>query len=209
MKRYFILIVFTFLIVVCNSQTRVACIGNSITFGHGLKESEKYPTKLQKLLGEEYLVRNFGISGRTLLKKGDRPYWREKAYQEALSWHPEVVIIKLGTNDTKPQNWKYAKEFNSDYKALIKSFQKLKSHPKLYLCYPIPVFEDKWGINDSIVFNSIIPVIKKLGKKRRYHLIDLYHPLLGKSYLVFDGIHPNNQGTDLIAEIIFNSISEE
>ena len=54
---------------------RVACIGNSITDGHGIDmaPSQGYPAQLQRMLGKDYWVKNFGVSGRTMLNKGDQP----------------------------------------------------------------------------------------------------------------------------------------
>jgi acyl-CoA thioesterase-1 len=69
---------------------RVACVGDSITQGAGTK-GRSYPSQLQKLLGDKWEVGNFGVSGRTLLRKGDFPYWNEKAYQNALAFKPDVV----------------------------------------------------------------------------------------------------------------------
>ncbi|MBQ8450967.1 MAG: hypothetical protein IJY64_08680, partial [Bacteroidaceae bacterium] len=50
---------------------KVACVGNSVTFGYGHKNPAEtsYPTRLQQMLGEGYEVRNFGHSGATLLSK--------------------------------------------------------------------------------------------------------------------------------------------
>ena len=47
---------------------RVACIGNSITDGFGIDMASAYgyPAELQKLLGKDYWVKNFGVSSRTL-----------------------------------------------------------------------------------------------------------------------------------------------
>ena len=110
---------------------RVACIGDSITYGAGIKDREHnhYPAQLGRLLGPRWDCRNFGVSGDTLLRRGDMPYWDESAYREALGFDPHVVIIKLGTNDSKPQNWKYADAFEQDYKDLIRSFAALPSSP--------------------------------------------------------------------------------
>src|SRR5690606_33169468 len=79
-----------------DSALKVACVGNSITEGAGLTKT--YPDVLQELLGDSYEVRNYGIGGRTLLRKGDYPYWNETKYKEVLTWTPNIVIIKLGTN---------------------------------------------------------------------------------------------------------------
>jgi len=65
---------------------KIACVGNSITYGSGVANREKnaYPEQLQSMLGNTYEVRNFGVGGRTLLKKGDKPYWETEAYSKAL-----------------------------------------------------------------------------------------------------------------------------
>ena len=86
---------------------RVACVGNSITYGAGIKNRshDSYPSVLGRLLGDKYWVKNFGVSARTMLNKGDRPYMKEQAYQQALAFNPNIVVIKLGTNDSKSFNW--------------------------------------------------------------------------------------------------------
>lgn len=97
---------------------------------------------MQDLLGNGYIVRNYGIGARTVLKKGDYPYWNEERYKEVLAWNPDIVIVKMGTNDAKAQNWAYKDNFESDYIEFILSFQTLPSHPKVFICYPIPTFKD-------------------------------------------------------------------
>ena len=96
---------------------RVACIGNSITYGAFIpnREMNCYPAQLQAYLGDGYEVKNFGASGRTILSKGDYPYSETDTYKASLEYQPDIVLIKLGTNDTKPQNWKYKNEFKDNY----------------------------------------------------------------------------------------------
>lgn len=57
---------------------RVACVGNSITFGSSIanRDKDSYPAVLGQMLGEGYEVRNFGFSGRVLLMDGDYPYMK-------------------------------------------------------------------------------------------------------------------------------------
>ena len=103
-------------------KIRVACIGNSVTYGYGLGERERhsYPAGLQEMLGEKYEVRNFGFSGATMLIKGHKPYWEKPSYAEALDFKPHIVIIHLGLNDTDPRNWaNYKEEFMTDYMEMI------------------------------------------------------------------------------------------
>lgn len=188
------------------SEVKVACVGNSITEGSGLEQT--YPEVLQELLGEQYEVRNYGMGGRTLLKKGDYPFWNEAKYQEVLAWHPDIVIIKLGTNDTKPQNWQYKDEFVKDYVKFIKSFKKLPSKPQVYIAYPVPVFEDKFDISKQVMDNEVLPAVKKIARKAKVKTIDLYNPFLGKADLTYDGIHPNDAGAALLANEVYKALQE-
>lgn len=185
---------------------RVACVGNSITEGAAIENGKKYPDQLQALLGDRYVVRNYGLGGRTLLKKGDHPYWNEDKYKEVLGWNPDVVIIKLGTNDSKPQNWKYKAEFESDYRAFIQSFKNLPGKKKIYICTPIPVFKDTWGITENVVKDEIIPILKKVAKEEKVTLIDLYTPMIGKGDLVPDGVHPDAGGATIMAQAIYKIV---
>src|ERR1044071_7859592 len=81
---------------------RIACVGNSITAGARLSHPEKnaYPAQLQQMLGDNYEVFNFGVSGRTVLRNCDRSYMATRAYKDALNSNPDIVFIKLGTNDS-------------------------------------------------------------------------------------------------------------
>lgn len=199
--------------VFAQPKIKVACVGNSITFGYGLKPEEAYPTQLQALLGDKYEVHNYGNSARTLLSKGNLPYIKEKEYRDALALNPDIVIVKLGTNDSKPMNWKFQDDFIADLTAMVKRFKQLSSHPKIYLCYPIPVFaraphfHPEWGINDSIIANGVIPKIKTVQKKMHVRLIDLRKPFLGHEELVFDGIHPNAEGAKFLANEIYKQLT--
>ena len=154
---------------------RVACIGNSITFGAGIRNRSRdsYPSVLARMLGDNYWVKNFGVSARTMLNKGDHPYMNEPAYKNALAFNPNIVVIKLGTNDSKSFNWKYKADFMKDAQTMIDAFKVLPSQPKIYLCYPSKAYLTGDGINDDIISKEIIPMIKKLAKKNNLSVIDL------------------------------------
>lgn len=185
---------------------RVACIGDSITEGYGLdlRAVNGYPAKLQKLLGEDYCVKNFGVSARTMLSTGDFPYMNETAWQDAQAFEPDVVVIKLGTNDTKDYNWTDRKAFSKDLEKMVKTLQALPSRPKIYLCTPIPAFKPGWTINEKLIAGEVIPALEKAVKKYKLAgLIDLHTVFEGKERLVLeDGIHPNDVGARLIAETV-------
>ncbi len=186
---------------------KVACIGDSITQGSGAEPGRSYPSQLQELLGEGWKVGNFGVGGRTLLKKGDYPYWREKAYQDALAFAPDVVIIMLGTNDTKPQNWKHESEFTADYKELVKSFQALDSKPRVYVCRPCPVPEPgNFGINEKNL-RVWIERIDKLAAEMKLDVIDMYAALADKPEMLPDRVHPNTEGAGEMAKAAFKVLT--
>jgi len=188
---------------------KVACVGDSITFGAGVdkREENAYPKVLGKLLGDGYEVRNFGVSGATLLRKGDNAWWKLPVFKQATEFAPAIVVIKLGTNDSKPQNWKHKDDFAKDYGDLIDHFAGLPSKPKVYACLPVPVYETKWGINEPVVKGEIIPIIQQVAAAKEATLIDLYAALSNKPELFPDKIHPNAAGAALMAKTIHAALT--
>ena len=183
---------------------RVACIGNSITEGFGIEMTSQlsYPAQLQKILGDGYHVKNFGVSSRTLLNKGDWPYQNEQAWRDAVAFRPDIALIKLGTNDSKPENWQYSKDFQGDLQQMVDRLRQ-SGTPKIILCTPIPAFKPTWNISDSVFVNGIIPIINKVAKKNKLQVIDL-HTLYANDgeKMLRDGIHPDAKGARRLAEII-------
>ncbi|EDM29274.1 putative O-antigen related protein [Lentisphaera araneosa HTCC2155] len=208
LKKTFLSLCFLLVTTTYSEPIRVACVGDSITFGYGIKDRDKmsYPAQLGKRLGNQYEVRNFGVNGHTLLNKGNAPYIKSNAYRDALAFEPQIVIIKLGTNDSKPMNWQYKSEFVTDYLALIQSFQKLKSQPQVFICKPVPVFPERWGITDTVV-KETLPLIEQVSQKSKAPIIDLYTALTDKAELFPDKVHPNEAGATIMAETIATAIS--
>ena len=186
---------------------KVACVGDSITQGSGAKPGQSYPSQLQALLGEGYQVGNFGVSGRTLLKQGDFPYWKENKYKAALAMEPAIVIIMLGTNDTKPQNWKHEAEFDADYRELVQSFQSLKSKPKVFVCRPVPVpGKGNFGINEENIQKEI-PRVDALAKELGCGVIDMHAALEKFPEMLPDRVHPNTAGAGEMAKAAAKAIA--
>jgi lysophospholipase L1-like esterase len=188
---------------------RVACVGDSITYGAGVKDRETngYPAVLGRMLGAKWEVKNFGVSGATMLKKGDKPYTKQKAFAAALELKPNVVIIKLGTNDTKPPNWKNKGDFAADAKDLIAEFRKIDPKVRVYVCLPVPAYPGNWGISDETIKGEIVPILLGVAKETRATVIDLYTALSGKPQLFPDKVHPNAEGAALMAATIFRSLT--
>ena len=186
---------------------KVACVGDSITQGVGAQRGKSYPAQLQGLLGDGYQVGNFGVSARTLLKKGDFPYWNEKKYQDAFAMEPAIVVIMLGTNDTKPQNWKFEAEFEADYRELVKSFQSLKSKPRVFVCRSVPVpGKGNYGINEENIQKEI-PRVDALAKELGCGVIDMHAALAKFPEMLPDRVHPNTAGAGEMAKAAARAIA--
>ncbi|HVU06949.1 MAG TPA: GDSL-type esterase/lipase family protein [Verrucomicrobiae bacterium] len=204
-----------------SSALRVACVGDSITFGATItnRNRDSYPAQLGKFLGAGYDVRNFGHNGATLLHRGNLPYIKQKEHDNALAFTPDIVVILLGTNDSKhrgdgsldsgnaPDVWQYKADFVPDYEALIAEFRKANPSVKIYVCLPTPCFPGRWGINDKTIHDEIIPLVQQIAKDTGANIIDLNTPFAGKPELISpDTVHPNAAGAKLMAKIIYTAI---
>ena len=212
LRRTFLSVALTLAILVgplmAADTVRVACIGDSITAGAGIRDRNMhYPTQLGRLLGEGYKVINCGNSGSTLLKNGDKPFWKQRQWKAALDFNPNIVVIKLGTNDSKPQNWKLKDQFAADYKDMIAQLQKLPAKPKIFICKPVPAFPGRWGITDKVISEEVIPITLQVAKETNCPVIDLYKALTGKKALFPDTVHPNAAGAGVMAAVIAQAIT--
>ena len=180
---------------------RVACVGDSIT------EGTYYPMDLMILLGTNYSVGNFGVGGSAVSLDSGKPYMNENAFQEAKAFQPRIVIIMLGANDASPLNSPSNDSFVEGYVQLIGAFQMLSSKPKMYIVKPPPVFSDETGLNPEFFLKNIIPNIEKVAEQTNLPIIDVYSALANSSNLFPDGVHPNAEGAQLIANTIYKAIT--
>lgn len=190
-------------------RAKVACIGDSITFGYGLKSplTDSYPAVLQNLLGEKYEVRNYGFSARTMSQSGDRPYMKETMYEQAKAFLPDVAVVMLGTNDVKPENWN-EKDFEESCNLMISELKALPSHPEIFICHPATVHGDRWGIKDSTIVAGAMPVIKRVAFRHGLEIIDIHKATAAYANHFPDFIHPDTEASEAIAEAVCNVLAE-
>ena len=194
-------------------KIRIACVGNSITYGAGIqnRDENSYPAQLQAYLGERYSVRNFGVSATTLLSKGNYPYTTTGQYEDSKDFGPDIVLIKLGTNDTKPQNWQYKNDFKRDYKTLIDSYRALPSKPRVILMTPVRCFmQDENSINARLVSHDVRSMVEELAWENHLEIINLSN-LFGGQWqpsLMPDRLHPSAIGAGMIARKIGNYLNQ-
>ena len=123
-------------------KIRVACVGDSITWGYAMtnRVEECYPAQLQKILGDRYEVVNFGNSGSCVYSdpktgpSGWRPHpWRPGG-AAAYAFKPDIVVSGLGANDASIHMYEYIYDengvpktepglFRREYIDLLKGFE--------------------------------------------------------------------------------------
>lgn len=211
-KGILLLLVWTCCFTLSARQVKVACVGNSVTFGQGIsdREQDSYPAQLQRMLGSGYEVRNFGKSGATLLAHGHRPYIEQQEYLDALAFSADVVVIHLGLNDSDPRNWgEYQQDFVRDYLRLIQSFQKANPACEIWICRMSPTFPGFFRYVYTVRYweDSIQQAIEEVAACAQVGLIDLHKELYARPDLFADFIHPNAEGAGIIARTICTTLT--
>lgn len=209
---FFCLFYFIFPTSKAGDPVRVACVGNSVTYGAGIENrgQNSYPAQLQQLLGNNYQVENFGRSGTTLLSKGHRPYIEQEEYQKALDFTPDIAVIHLGLNDTDPRNWpNYKDDFIPDYMELINSFKLRNPKTKIYICRLTPIFDwhPRFQSGTYTWYHQIQQAIEKTADIASLPLIDLNEDLRSRPDLFPDCIHPTKGGAEIIARRVYASLT--
>ena len=187
---------------------KVACIGNSITYGARLKypHVEGYPAQLQQLLGDGYWVKNFGISGSTM-QHSENTFMQKDRWQHARQFQPDIVFIKLGTNDIKPSHWKSDEAFTTAYQQMIDTLRALSSKPRIVLCLPATSYRQKDHL-DSDIQSKAIPLIRQVAKKNKLDVVDLHTPTAGQPERFPDQLHPDVQGAGIIAKTLYDYLKK-
>ncbi len=195
-------------------KRRIACIGDSITFGAGVQQSRKdnaWTYLWNRALGDTFQVLNYGVSGATLQKEGDFPYHQVGFLKRLNKSQPELIILMLGTNDAKPYNWN-EKRFIMEYEVLLKELMETGWPHRLVLMAPPKAFPDEktgivgYDIDPGPIEGSIRKTVHSLGEKYGLEVIDLYALTEGHPEYFDDGVHPNTEGNRVIADHLLKEI---
>jgi lysophospholipase L1-like esterase len=192
----------------CFAQTRVACVGDSITAGWKLKEADKYVTKLGGLLGSDYDVQNFGHSAYSMLKIADKSYWNSPMFQSAQDFQPDIVTIMLGTNDAHPDYWpQYQGQYFTDYLDMIAFFEALPTGPTV-IVLGLPYLKPGGRYDGVVALDALLPDIAQTANVEFVEIWDaLVNSGLSQNQLMKDPIHPSAKAHTIIAETIFPVIA--
>ena len=146
------------------------------------------------------------------MDSGDKPYSKEflKAARKA---KPEIIILMLGTNDSKHQNWD-AEKYEAALQRWVSELKNYSSKPKVFVMAPPAAFQVDhkpivYGIQDTIIRDEIFPSVKQQAALHATGFIDLYTPTQGRPELFTDGVHPNANGNKIIAQQVFDVLKEE
>jgi len=199
--------------------THVACVGDSITSGYmASTAAASYPSVLQNLFGSSVQVMNYGHISATMLSDGDLPYQNQPEYTAATTFASGAgatavvdVIIMLGTNDSKSYNWMVgtgtrAQQFVTDCGAMVDHFASLPTHPLVYLAFPPRAFANTYGISGTIIHDQILPLIQQVATAKGVPIIDVDTPTAPHPELFPDGVHPNDTGYALVAQVMHDGL---
>ena len=166
-----------------------------------------YTARLKRILGDGYNVRNFGAAGSTMLSEGDRAYIHEPEWSEVMDFRPDIVVMELGTNDSKPANRGRIAALETDLRRMTASLKALDTKPEICLALPMKAWDNSEGISDSVITETIIPLMRRVAKRDGLRVTDL-HTLFGsdRSLMQDDGIHPGRKGAEVMAGIVAEEI---
>jgi len=199
------------------TQVRIACVGDSITWGAFIlrRKRDCYPAQLQRLLGDRTVVGNFGMIGHTLQESGDFPYRISKPYRESGEFAPDIVLIMLGTNDSKANNWKGPVPFLEDCRTLVEHYRGLQSTPRVFVMTLPAVYgrgragKVKHGMSAAAI-DEMCAAVRDLARDEGLGLIDAHAATLGHPEAFrFDGVHPGAAGAALIAQAVHDMLAPE
>ena len=200
-----------------DGRPRIVCIGDSLTYGSGVRETREtdaWPQVLERKLDGAYEVLNYGISGATAQKSGDYPY-NSKLWRQAKRCRGQIYILMLGSNDTKPQNWN-AEGVADQLGQRVRELKRIPSAETVYLMIPPPVYklseEDEYAvynIDGDRIRDELQDIVRNVAEENDVALIDLFTLLDGHPEYMVDGAHPGLEGNEIIAEHIAQVIRGE
>ena len=185
-----ILILFlTFSYSIIAESKKLLILGDSISAGYGLKESENWVQLLEtslRLSGRDFKIINSSISGDTTIGGLSRI---ESDLQE---YKPNYVLVELGGNDALrgyPTN-----KIKSNLLKIIDTSFANGANP-LIMQIRIP---PNYGKNYVASFESIY---SEIAEEKNIPLLTflLEKVALDKSLMQLDGIHPNQKAQQIIA----------
>lgn len=186
---------------------RITCVGASDVSSPTPYGTPNWPDYIAPMLGYEYTITNCGASGTTMIQGGNAPYWNTAQYTNGLNSAPDIVIIMLGSNDSKPYNWIYQTNYAPDYEQLLSEYRNLPSHPRIYLNTLLTVYgPGNYDITDPIVTGQLCPIIRQIAFDEHLPVIDVNGATKNMPQNFPDNVHPDIAGAKVVAQTVFNGL---
>lgn len=185
---------------VYHSPIRVVCIGDSITQGTGSTEQGDFswPAQLQKLLGSGYVVFDNAMHGCTLSS------WQNNWMKESTSYlNADIVICAIGTNDyCGGWNSFNAETYKTEYTNFMNMIRNYNAvSPRMYISKP-PLMT-----RESVEARAVVwKMFDEVSRENNWPIVDFLSPLLEQNQNYTDGLHLNNRGYGVMAEIANESL---
>ena len=206
---------------------RVACVGDSLTFGSGngsYNGNDTTPGFLQKMLGDGYDVRNFGLGGRTAILGSNSCIMYSDGsnslpsaeYEMAKKYQADIIYIMLGTNDsqTTAGYWGTNEEsgaqlFKEGYQQVIDGLLENNPDATVYLLIP-PTYRHTGlpQLTEEMIATRARVYVPIIAEDNGFEVIDANEVTkdLDTSHL-FDYIHFDPYGYSLIAGAVYDQIA--
>ena len=199
-------------------QIKVACIGDSITYGHGIRNwpRNNYPVLLQNLLGENYHVQSFGVSGRAVQDNSDQPYRALPHYEESIAYDADIIVFMMGSNDTKPENWFGEEAFKTALLDLLDDYTQGEKKPLIYVCTTPACFFTETSDGELTSHDLRPAYADTIAELTQQTAVELGCPIIdihalteeNPQWFAKDGVHPNNDGAAAIAKAVYKAITK-
>lgn len=209
------------------SETKIACLGDSLTEGSNLDKMENYqqysyPSVLKNILQAEE-VYNLGIGGSSYGRYWDNAF--VDRYRE-IPQDVDIIVVMGGTNDGFAASEKElgsfdekkGKTFYGDVDELMRGLKENYPEAKIIFATPLPNVLHDYLRNQR---NYLLPqsvyakAIKELAAQYQIDVVDLYnsnlldtHDAEVITHYMPDGVHANPEGYQILAEHLARNIIE-
>ena len=208
---------------------RILCYGDSNTWGwipSGMGKlrydiNKRWPGILQNKLGNDYEVIEEGLGGRTTMFDDPRP---EFSGRNAFTTLPiiiethlplDLVILMLGTTDTKEMLNLSVDEITNGIRKLIKTIKKFKTldntiSPKILIIVP-PIVDETANFASQLFkggtekAKSLVNSYKKVAEEENVLYLDPTNEIFVNKE---EGVHMDNNNHSKLAELIYNEIKD-
>ena len=193
---------------------RVACIGDSITYGAYLtsRDTRSYPARLQQLLGPRWVVGNFGAPDQAVGPWTTRAVTRHPSWRAAQEFQPDVVVLLLGTNDGQTRHWRSDDAFLQAAGDLVRAIHRWRRSrpeagpPHVLIALPPPVFEARYEIQPQLVRNHVVLRWCELAAHHQWDVVDTHTPWVNRRERFPDGVHLDEAGALALACMIYDAL---